>query len=1501
MELCAEDLDKNILLGMSYSGPWGQTTKNLKYDQQTSSFEKVAGVFYARRGPNIAKGNDNKLLSLLKLCWHQCDYCSRLQTSLANDLFLQKCGEKYELNFILKISTRIWKNMDRHVAEVAIESLKEKRIRLAHQLEVLMGIELDEKQLKEDFYAAFIKHHRKQYPQITIGRIHEYFLKQRNALGRQAIVDVVKDELYTALGNPNSQFWEQIDLETAIDICCYARYIDPKKRRENSPIIIMNDITKRVESQLNINEEGEGTSGTITMEHAEMSRSKIVGEFPIKHFYSEEVSENIKSTKFKIGVFRTVFTVKNVNDAPEGSDKLLEDLVDHFLAKADNASGAKSEKCSIIIRSSVLEKPIQIPYRGLAQNTPQVVMEQFDAVDQSGKRMGRPSLYSQPIHIEIVMGPSHDEALELIKQGQGGMGRKSREIHQGVDINNLIPVHNETLNPPSNVHCLILAVQLKILHVNLDKTILENKKFQRLVNGQNKNAIFKREFLIKEMLQQLFRHGIRYPTCAAEYTYDEHVPMLQRYLNLRWPAKGHYYGIRNLNALFGSYYCIDCEAPYTKKIDHRKKCVAKCPRCCGMGFGFPCKVLEDFSKKCLQCLNIFKNPECYKRHIEKGICKIFKRCEECGHVYRVKKVKSQESESESTDEDVEKDNGHTCFIQFCSLCLSKHKLEEQCYVQPIVPKHNQEYLLIAFDFECELISPTRNQEYWDQLQKDNPVESLPNDENYQLHHVNCVSALLMCYQCIGNDNWKNEITGSCKICGINMPRMRTWTAADFSNPLREFLEWLINGLGNQRTGKTYAISHYGGFVLIIFHFRIINLSRYDMHLLLGELIKHFGIEPKITRTGNKLYEVLIKKQRSRFPYISFRDSFNWTMLKLEQLPKALALEIDEGGKSFFPHGWNFNKNMDVRLKGLPDQQYYYPDSMGKERRKMFEEWYTANKNEPFCLREQIVEYCQQDVRILAHALVKLQRLFFALATEPAKRDDVLVNSMTIASACIRHFCINYLKKAQMGIIPDNGYHKDTNQSAIALKYLRWLSHKTDLQIQHRESPEGEKRVRVSDRSLLRLDGYIKSTHGGWDQAIEFLGCAWHGHECLYRPHEICLNGKTSLYNKDKLDERIRLLKEAGIWTIPVWECEVMKDLEECPEMSQFFDKLPDIGPLYPRDAFHGGRTGPLSLKCDLEGTFEKDYEISCFDVVSLYPAVNFYAFYPIGHPKVLELNKNVNWTKPEDLHPFKGLFKIFIIPPDDLYLPVIPENIHGKLIFHLCRSCAVEASPGLAIRANRKYNKEIGHEWCPHKDDERGFVSTTCSVELELALKKGYRVTKASGWPSSVLVPGNPEIEDQRKKEFIERNQREYGIHLDPTRIERNEGMRYLAKTCNNSMWGRWALRCNLSQDCITSSPVELHTILNDPKLELGAVEMLAPNLFSVPYKQRREFVRPHDKYNIAVALITTATARIMLYDYMERIVKEKDCKLLYTDTDSCFYLHRCGQTPPFVWERCLV
>ncbi|CAK5046220.1 unnamed protein product [Meloidogyne enterolobii] len=108
--------------------------------------------------------------------------------------------------------------------------------------------------------------------------------------------------------------------------------------------------------------------------------------------------------------------------------------------------------------------------------------------------------------------------------------------------------------------------------------------------------------------------------------------------------------------------------------------------------------------------------------------------------------------------------------------------------------------------------------------------------------------------------------------------------------------------------------------------------------------------------------------------------------------------------------------------------------------------------------------------------------------------------------------------------------------------------------------------------------------------------------------------------------------------------------------------------------------------------------------------------------------------------------------------------------------------PGVAKRTECKYSRRHAKKWCAHSDEKRGFISTTCSIELELALVKGYRVTKASGWPSSVLAAENPKLEQELKNEFIEKNQKEYGIKLEPSRIAKNDGMRYLAKTCNNSM-----------------------------------------------------------------------------------------------------------------------
>jgi len=41
-----------------------------------------------------------------------------------------------------------------------------------------------------------------------------------------------------------------------------------------------------------------------------MNNSKRIGRFPIRHFYKEDISENIESARFKIGVYRLIFGKK---------------------------------------------------------------------------------------------------------------------------------------------------------------------------------------------------------------------------------------------------------------------------------------------------------------------------------------------------------------------------------------------------------------------------------------------------------------------------------------------------------------------------------------------------------------------------------------------------------------------------------------------------------------------------------------------------------------------------------------------------------------------------------------------------------------------------------------------------------------------------------------------------------------------------------------------------------------------------------------------------------------------------------------------------------------------------------------------------------------------------------------------------------------------------------------------------------------------------------------
>ena len=73
-------------------------------------------------------------------------------------------------------------------------------------------------------------------------------------------------------------------------------------------------------------------------------------------------------------------------------------------------------------------------------------------------------------------------------------------------------------------------------------------------------------------------------------------------------------------------------------------------------------------------------------------------------------------------------------------------------------------------------------------------------------------------------------------------------------------------------------------------------------------------------------------------------------------------------------------------------------------------------------------------------------------------------------------------------------------------------------------------------------------------------------------------------------------------------------------------------------------------------------------------------------------------------------------------------------------------------------------------------------VETWLQIKE-----EASGWPEGCTTPA-------QKQAHVDAYYAQEGIRLDPTKIQKNPGLRALAKMMLNSMWGKFGQRINKTQ-----------------------------------------------------------------------------------------------------------
>ena len=664
-------------------------------------------------------------------------------------------------------------------------------------------------------------------------------------------------------------------------------------------------------------------------------------------------------------------------------------------------------------------------------------------------------------------------------------------------------------------------------------------------------------------------------------------------------------------------------------------------------------------------------------------------------------------------------------------------------------------------------------------------------------------------------------------------------------------------------------------VTVLFH----NLKGFDGVFLLKELYKDSRRVESQACMGAK---VLTFKSGS----ITFKDSLCFLPFPLAAF--SSTFEIEETKKGYFPHAFNTPQNQGY-VGSIPDKKYYDPDGMKPKAKTAFEAWYSeqVTRGEMFDMQKELEAYCRSDVELLKKGCEAFVKQFKEEADfNPFER------CATIASACNLYWRRSIEEGTDAALIavrPLQGWHgAQVNQSRAALEWLTYeesrLPKERGERIRHARNG-GEKAVKTS-KGKEHVDGFDKSSK----TVYEFLGCLWHGcPRCFPNKrdltHPIMPDRTPNEAHRATTEKLNRLAERHSVKHI--WECEWKTLKQKEPLVKAFVEELKWVDPLQPREAFFGGRTGAVALHKKVNPG-EKIFYV---DVTSLYPWVNKTRPYPLGHPEII-FNPTL-----EDFDDYFGLAKVSILPPYELFHPVLPVRIGEKLTFPLCGEC---------VKAEQKKPLLQRSKVCPHSREERVLLGTWCTPEIEKAIEMGYELldvhevwnfeksegglfaeyvdawlkikTEASGWPSDCDT-------EEKKRDYLRRFEKEEGISLEYDKVKPNPGLKATAKLMLNSFWGKFGQRENLPQIEQCTTPDQLYKLLDDDTLEVQNIRFCTEDVIEVIYIYREEAIVPNNRTNVFIAAFTTCWARLKLYSYLQTLGEQ----VLYYDTDSVIYKWSAG------------
>lgn len=677
---------------------------------------------------------------------------------------------------------------------------------------------------------------------------------------------------------------------------------------------------------------------------------------------------------------------------------------------------------------------------------------------------------------------------------------------------------------------------------------------------------------------------------------------------------------------------------------------------------------------------------------------------------------------------------------------------------------------------------------------------------------------------------------------------------------KEFCEWLFQQKDH------IALAH--------------NLKGYDGVFVLKNILDNMvsiDYNPDVLMNGTKILCI-------KFRNVKIIDSYSFLPMALDKFSKTFG--IKELKKGFFPHLFNKPENQNY-IGPYPAKEFYSPEFFLTNKLEEFNKWYDSVCNQVFNFEKEIQDYCNSDVELLTMGCLEFRKIIMRQTRQHMGGIDPFKHSITIASLCHYIFRNLFMIPSSIAVIPKLGYNPEQKTSNKCQQWLKYISETSGIYIKHAKNG-GELKI-----GNYLVDGFCEVKNF----IYEFHGCIFHGCPKCFSPRTFnTIKYKTmeSIYNEHLY--RISTIKRSLVNNKPVilfeiWECEWDEMLKSNTEIKNFVDKCDIKPPLNPREAFYGGRTNALKLYYKI-----KDNEqIKYIDFTSLYSYVQKYGRYPVGHPEIITEQFNL------DISNYFGIIKCIVLAPRKLYLPILPSRINGKLVFTLCSTCA-----------------ETKCTDCQHSDKERYLDGTWVSLELQEAVKAGYKIIKiyeiwnwsntsqydpitkkgglftdyinlflkckqeASDYPENVTT-------EEEKQEYLKNYYEHEGIELDKENISYNSGMRTVMKLLLNSFWGRFGMNTNKVQYKIIADEKEWFDMISDNQFVVHQVDMTHNNYLQVFYSNVKEIYENDLHVNVVLAAFVTCHARLKLYSELKKL----DKNVLYFDTDSIIYVSRPNEYEP--------